>query len=69
MELKNYNTKELVEELSKREGVERLDTPVEGKDEIAIEKYSECPKNLSIKDNYIYDSVQSGPAVILRIID
>ncbi len=67
--LTKISTKELVEELSKREGVESIDVPVEGQDEIAVETYKNKPTTISTKENYIYDSTQDGPAIILRIID
>lgn len=60
MEIKEHTTKELVEELSKREGVERIETPVEGQDEIATQRRDR---------SYIHDKIHSGPAIILRIID
>jgi len=71
MEIKEHTTKELVEELSKREGVERLETPVEGQDEITIEKDRHLSDLVTreISENYIYDGIQPGPAIILRIID
>ncbi len=64
-------TCELVSELTKREGVERHDTPVEGQDEIAIEEkeYKNTMTSEELKKNYIHDEVKGGPAIILRIID
>ena len=67
--IEQFDTVDLVNELSKREGVRRMETPVEGQDEIAIEKIRDKPSIGSIKDNYLYDEVKSGPATILRIID
>ncbi len=59
MEIKNISTKDLVEELSGREGVEKFSVPVEGIDTIVI----------SENDNTIADDQGEGPAIILRIID
>ena len=69
MKIEELKTCELVEELSKRIGVERIETPVEGQDEIAVEEYENRPSNITIKSNYIYDKVRPGPAIILRVID
>ncbi len=59
LEIKNISTKDLVEELSGREGVEKFSVPVEGTDAIIIDE----------KDNNIEDARGDGPAIILRIID
>ena len=59
LKLKNISTKDLVEELSGREGVEKFVVPVEGTDKIAIDE----------KDITIADVDGDGPAIILRIID
>lgn len=54
MELKNVSTKELVEELTKREAVEK----------IVVEPYE--PYSITIGEQQINDG---GPVVILRIWD
>jgi hypothetical protein len=53
-------TRDLVEELKRREGVEFVNIGVEDRCRITIDnEYDEC----------IYSSRQSGPEIILRIID
>lgn len=64
--LSEISTSELVEELSKREGVDIMNVPVEGQHEIYIEKYSDKPLRMSHKENCIYDEIHGGPAIILR---
>lgn len=54
MDLKNVSTKDLVEELSKREGVEKL----------VVGPYEPC--SITTGDQTVNDS---GPVVILRIWD
>ena len=54
MDLKNVSTKELVEELAKREGVERL----------SVEPYE--PYSITTNGQTVNDG---GPVVILRIWD
>lgn len=55
MNLKNVSTKELVEELAKREAVER----------IVVEPYEPC--TVTVSDEVIWDN--GGPAVILMVLD
>ena len=55
MNLKNVSTKELVEELAKREAVER----------IVVEPYEPCA--VTVSDEVIWDN--GGPAVILMVLD
>ena len=55
MDLKNISTNELVEELAKREAVEK----------IVVEPYEEC--SITVGDKKFYDD--GGPIVILRIWD
>lgn len=58
--LKDYDTCELVKELSTREGVERIDVSPDGVATIEIQD-----KNGGVD----VDSVDEGPMVILKIID
>lgn len=59
-DIKTYMTKALVEELKRREGVEFVSIGIEDRCCITIDnEYDEC----------IYSSRQSGPEIILRIID
>lgn len=55
MDLKNVSTKELVEELALREGVEKT----------VVEPYEPC--SITVGNQKIYDD--SGPIVLLRICD
>lgn len=55
MDLKNVSTKELVEELALREGVEK----------IVVEPYEAC--SITIGGEEIYND--GGPVVILKIMD
>ena len=55
MDLKNISTSELVEELAKREAVEK----------IVVEPYEPC--SITVGDQIIYD--EGGPVVILKIWD
>lgn len=59
MKIKEYKTCELVEELSKREGVERIDVSLEEESTVTVRK----------NDEEIYDSTEDGGEIILRIID
>ena len=56
--LKDYDTYELVMELSTREGVEKIDVGVEGNIDIEIND-----------DGIKLDTFDEGPMVILKIID
>jgi len=59
-ELKEFTTRQLVEELSRRQGVERVDVaPHTQTIEVAL-----CENG-----TYLYDKMDTGPAVILWIID
>ena len=55
MDLKNVSTKELVEELALREGVEK----------IVVEPYEAC--SITVGDEAVYND--GGPVVLLRIWD
>lgn len=55
MDLKNVLTEELVEELAKREAVEK----------IVVGPYEAC--SITVGDRTVYD--EGGPVVILRIWD
>ena len=55
MDLKNVSTKELVDELSTREAVEK----------IVVEPYEAC--SITVGDEEIYND--GGPVVILKIMD
>lgn len=55
MDLSKFSTSELVEELTKREGVEK----------ITVAPYESCA--ITVGDKKINDD--GGPAVILRIVD
>lgn len=55
MDLSKFSTSELVEELAKREGVEK----------ITVAPYESC--TITVGDKKINDD--GGPAVILRIVD
>ena len=55
MDLKNISTKELVEELAKREAVKK----------IVVVPYEPC--SITVGNQTVYDEV--GPAVILQIWD
>ena len=55
MDLKNVSTKELVEELAKREAVEK----------IVVEPYQPC--TITVGEKMVWD--EGGPVVILRIWD
>ena len=57
--LKNYDTCELVKELSTREGVERIEVGVEGT--VTVGVWNDI--NLDVDIN------EDGPMVILKIID
>lgn len=55
MDLKNVSTKELVEELAHREGVEKT----------VVEPYEAC--SITVGDETVYND--GGPVVILKIMD
>ena len=55
MDLKNASTRELVEELAKREAVEK----------IVVEPYEPC--TVTVDGKVVWD--EGGPAVILRVLD
>ncbi len=55
MDLKNVSTKELVEELALREGVEKT----------VVEPYEPC--SITVGEKEIYND--GGPVVILKIMD
>jgi hypothetical protein len=58
--LKSFSTRQLVEELSTREGVERIDVlPHTQSVEVAVNE----------NNKYLYDKMDTGPAIILWIID
>lgn len=59
MGIQEYKTFQLVEELSKREGVERVDASPEDESSVIVRK----------GDESIYDSTEDGGEIILRIID
>ena len=60
MNLSDVSTKDLVEELSKREGVQRVDVaPHTQKVEICVSESGTFP----------YDAMFDGPQIILRIED
>ena len=58
--IEEYKTIELVNELARREGVERIDVDV----------MDICERTIADEDrDIIYDSVRRGPEIILRVID
>ena len=60
MNLSDISTKDLVEELSKREGVQRIDVAPHTQDvEIAVNE----------GERYVFDMNFEGPQIILRIWD
>ena len=68
MELKNLTTKELVDELQKREGVETIVNPnIECRDEIYV--YDPTEKDDIGIFKTMFNEDRTGPATILRIID
>jgi len=59
MDLKDIPTCELMKELEKREGVEKIFNGPEGTDHIVM----------TDPDQDLYDMKREGPCIILRIID
>ena len=64
-ELHEFSTKELVDELRTREGVEAYDVPVEGQSRIL----TQSSRRITDDSTTLIDAEDSGPAIILRIID
>ena len=58
--IEEYKTVELVDELSRREGVERIDVDVLDICDLAI---------TDVDSEITYDSLRRGPEIILRVID
>ncbi len=66
--LPKFSTKELVDELRKREGVEAYDVPVEGESNISIWNTGRSPNDVE-GDTANINATDGGPAIILRITD